>query len=416
MRVMWFTNIMLPEFAKAIGRTPVNIGGWMDALLSSLQKYAPDVELCIVCQNQEGILPIHKSGKVTYMTLGSDPAREAESIVAEFRPDVIHIHGTEGIAQLLPPDVIGDSKTIVSIQGVLSGCFQHYAGGLAPGEISHFRNWSKEILKKTGLFQLETMWREKRVPREKVVFSKVKNLAGRTEWDCAWAKALSPTAKYFTIGEILRQPFYSGMPDAAAPRIPHRIYCSAAMSYPLKGGHWLLRAVGLLKERFPDVQLRVANAQKVLRPDSFIGLLKWGDYERYLNHIIEELGLARNVELLGDLSAEQVADELRSAEVFCLPSHCENSPNSLGEAQLLGVPCVATYVGGVSSMLKDGEDGLLVPSGDPAVLAYAIEKMFVDKAFAKSCAAHSFEKARKRHDQQTVVSQLLSCYDAIKRK
>ena len=416
MKVLWFTNIMLPEFARALGRTPVNSGGWMDSLLSSLQKYASDVELCIVCMNHNGVLPQHRIGTVTYMTLGTNPVHEAESILAGFCPDVIHIHGTEGIAQLLPQSIVGDSKTVVSIQGVLSGCFPHYVGCLSPGEIAPFRNRIKEVLRKTGLYQLAALWRTQRVPREKDVFSKVRNLAGRTEWDLAWAKALSPSARYFTIGEILRQPFYSGVQDRDRERDSHRIYCSAAMSYPLKGGHWLLHATGLLKERFPDVKLCVANARKVLCPDSFIGRIKWGDYERYLNHVIGELGLTHNVELLDDLTAGEVADQLRRAEVFCLPSHCENSPNSLGEAQLLGVPCVATYVGGVPSMLKDGEDGLLVPSGDPAVLANAIEKMFTDKAFASSCAARSFEKARKRHDPQTVVSQLLSCYNAISGK
>ena len=185
------------------------------------------------------------------------------------------------------------------------------------------------------------------------------------------------------------------------------------MAYPLKGGHWLLRAIAALKRDYPDVQLRVANAERVRPKKTFKSWLRRNEYQRYLWRIIEENGLQDNVVLMPSLTAEQVAEELRSAEVFCLPSMCENSPNSIGEAMLIGVPIIATNVGGVSSIVDNGKEGVLVPSGDPAVLAAGISQFFSEPDRARILADNAFATAKKRYDSECVVKQLLETYEAI---
>ena len=61
--------------------------------------------------------------------------------------------------------------------------------------------------------------------------------------------------------------------------------------------------------------------------------------------------------------------ELRRAHVFAISSYIENSPNSLCEAMQAGMPCVATYAGGIPSLVEDGRTGLLFPPGDAPLLA-----------------------------------------------
>lgn len=64
------------------------------------------------------------------------------------------------------------------------------------------------------------------------------------------------------------------------------------------------------------------------------------------------------------------------SQVFVLPSSIENSPNSLGEAMLLGVPCIASDVGGVRCLMTHSVEGLIYPADDPRLLAYDICEMF----------------------------------------
>ena len=71
------------------------------------------------------------------------------------------------------------------------------------------------------------------------------------------------------------------------------------------------------------------------------------------------------------------------SHVFVCPSFIENSPNSVGEAQLLGIPCIASFVGGVSDMVVDGETGLLYRFEEVEMLAAAVCRIFTDDKFAK---------------------------------
>jgi glycosyltransferase involved in cell wall biosynthesis len=244
-----------------------------------------------------------------------------------------------------------------------------------------------------------------------------KYFIGRTEWDKAWTEFYNHKATYFHVNETLRAPFY------AAQRIRSKIcrytiYCGAASSYPLKGAHWLFRAIASLKEEFPNIQLRIAAAKGRLSTNrSMWERLKDDAYAMYLRRLIRELGIEKNIMLLPALSAEAVAEELKTCELFVLPSLCENSPNSLGEAMLVGTPSIATYVGGTPSILKDGIEGKLVPSGDAAALASAIRHWFRCPDDADACVAPAREVAIERHNAEKNVRETLTVYrEIIKRE
>jgi glycosyltransferase involved in cell wall biosynthesis len=86
---------------------------------------------------------------------------------------------------------------------------------------------------------------------------------------------------------------------------------------------------------------------------------------------LESLGGAR---FLGPQPREAVLELLRAADASLLSSTWENFPHSIVESLAAGTPVVATDVGGVAEVVRDGENGLLVPAGDAAALAAAIER------------------------------------------
>ena len=91
---------------------------------------------------------------------------------------------------------------------------------------------------------------------------------------------------------------------------------------------------------------------------------------------IDRLGLRDRVRLLG--ARDDVPELLAAFDIFALSSRWEGEPIALLEAMAVGVPCVATAVGGTSEVLAGGEAGVLVPAGDSAALAAAIELLRLD--------------------------------------
>ena len=98
------------------------------------------------------------------------------------------------------------------------------------------------------------------------------------------------------------------------------------------------------------------------------------------------------------------------ANVFTLPSTVDNSPNSLGEAMLLGTPCVAADVGGVSTMLNHGREGFLYPSADPEMLAYDICRVCEMADRAETLGAEASRHAAKTHDPAKNLADLMDIY------
>lgn len=411
MKILWFVNIPLTGYLRSRGVSPRNIGGWMDSLLEALREYSPSVGVSIAFEDERNT-DVTIDGVRYFAMQRNDVNKQAQRIVEIVNPDIIHIHGSDGLGLRLPEAIFKSYKTVLSIQGIINGCAQHYMGGLTSSILKRHRNVVRAILGYRSTLAEAEFWRTARSIEEKRLFNRVKACLGRTEWDRSWTTYLSPSTRYYHVGEILRDSFYRGRRDESQI-VPHSIYCSASLSYPLKGGHWLLRAVASLKRKYPDIILSIANAARVTERMSFRHSVGKNEYYRYLTALIDELDLRKNIRMLPSIDAETVREELCKAEVFCLPSMIENSPNSLAEAMFTGVPCVATDVGGVSSMIRDGKEGILVPSGDPAVLVASIDKLFTHRDLALQYADAAYAASCRRHDPRAVVDDLVKAYKNI---
>lgn len=364
----------------------------------------------------QGQLP--GSERVHYYGFSENTAREEtydealekrmREIITDFMPDVLHCFGTEYGHTLAALRVFGNpEKSLVGLQGICYKIAEHYLDGI-PDEIAK-KNTLRDLLKSDNLVrQKEKMGI--RGEREKECFCLTGNVTGRTSFDKESVKAVNPSATYHFMNETLRLPFYEGQWKFSECE-EHSIFMSQG-NYPVKGLHFVLAALPLLLERFPDTHLYVAGDNII--KDSFAEKMKISSYGKYLMDLIHEGKLESHVTFLGQLTAVKMKDRMLKSHVFLSASTIENSPNSVGEAMLLGVPVVASEVGGVPDILRDGSEGLLYTADNAGALNAAIGRVFTaDATRLEAVCENARRTAKKRHDQDTNYVRLLEIYESL---
>jgi glycosyltransferase involved in cell wall biosynthesis len=130
-----------------------------------------------------------------------------------------------------------------------------------------------------------------------------------------------------------------------------------------------------------------------------------GDERAPLERRARELGLAERVRFLGPLPRERIFELFRAADAAILSSSWENFPHTVVEALAVGTPVLATRVGGVAEVVHDGENGLLVATGDAKALAESIRRYFADDALRGRLQANAAASVRG-HDRETIFGRL----------
>ena len=164
----------------------------------------------------------------------------------------------------------------------------------------------------------------------------------------------------------------------------------------------------MIKEKYEDAHIVVAGDDIVGKP-----FYKIPRYGKYLKSQLEKLHLADSVTFMGQLNENEMCEEYLEANVFVLASYTENSPNSLGEAMLLGVPSVVSRVGGVPSMAEDGKEVLAFDAGDAKGLAENICRLFASTDLQDELRTAARKRAMLTHDAEANYKMLLWIYDKI---
>jgi len=179
---------------------------------------------------------------------------------------------------------------------------------------------------------------------EKEMLCLTHHIIGRTEFDKACTRQVNHTAKYHHCNESLRTSFYENAWQLDACE-KHSIFISQATS-PIKGLHFMLEAMPEILKTFPDARLYVAGADITKSGGSFTERLKISSYGHCIRQLINVSGLDGKITFTGPLDEESMCRRYLKSHVFVSASSIENSSNSLGEAMLLGIPTVASNVGG----------------------------------------------------------------------
>lgn len=376
-----------------------------------------DMELAIACKCEPGISFREKVNGVTYYSVPYTPSTPANrlvdmcrEIIDDFSPQIVQIEGTEFPHAPAMAKAARDKGIpfAVSLQGILNGQLQYQCGQLPIDEMMFSRS-IKNIVSAWTLHLRKTRWYKKRLPGEAKIISEAENIIGRTTWDRAHAYRLNPKAPYYSCNRTLRAPFYENNWSLDGVK-RHSIYVGNGY-YALKGVHYVVRAVAQLMEEYPDVKVYVAGHKPFYDGDKRPFYKK--GYGLYLEKLIRDLGVGEHIVFTGSLNADEVAGRLSKTHAYVLCSAIENSPNTLGEAMLVGTPCVAAYVGGVSDMATDGVEALFYRNDDPALLAWSLKRLFDSDALALELSANAKKRAAVTHDPVRNAEKLIGIYEDI---
>lgn len=172
---------------------------------------------------------------------------------------------------------------------------------------------------------------------------------------------------------------------------------------PLKGTEEVVRAAALLRESAPRAHTLIAGPSR--------NVPGYGDYGAYLKRLVEELGAAGRVSLVGALDyAEAVPRYLAAADLFLSPSHIEGLNRVVAEAGALGTPSVVSEGTGVAPLVRETGAGIVVPVQDAASLAEAVTGLAQD-AGARAAAAQRAQALAERFSARAVAEGLLKLYE-----
>ncbi len=410
MKILWFTNT--PSLAEEkLSNKPVG-GGWIKSLEKRI-KNKDDIHLGIVFYYNDNIPPfvyndtsyfpivIEEKGIIFNFIKrlkGEDSSEKDISrfikIVDDFKPDIIHVFGTEGPFGLIT-NHIKDIPIVISIQGNITVYKYKYYSGITRDDVKRFTSLKNRVLLKNA----NTGYRYflKKAVREQQILAKTKNVIGRTDWDRRITEILSPGRNYFHNDEILRDSFYQNEWQGKFSAKFELFTINDINLY--KGIEVILYTAHLLDQYGLSYRWQIAGINNA---DEVIALA------------LKSLKITqpKNIVFLGKINEKELVNKLLTSHLYIMPSHIENSPNSLCEAMILGLPCIATDAGGTSSLLTNKVDGLLIQDGDPWSLAGSILEMYFDYDKALLYGKNARKKAKGRHDPEKIVNDLIEIYKA----
>lgn len=407
--ILWVCNTPLPEIQRIAGINNYN-EGWLIGISNQLRKreeialhyafpqnrHKKTIERIIDGIHFWGFYNCHKNLYI----VKDEGIQTFKEIINQVKPDVIHIFGTEFSHSLECVESVSDKGNIVvSIQGLTSEIAKVYLRGIP------FRNIlaGRFVNGRYHCLLTDKMDFYRRGLNEKKLISTVENVIGRTEWDHACVKNINPICTYYHCNETLRNTFYSG--EWEMENIEKYAIFVMQANYPIKGLHVLISALPLIKRKYPKVLVYIAGSKDFMINKSPYGL--------YIKFLIKKYRVEKNIVFLGYLTDEKIKERMLKTHVMLMPSLIENSPNSIGEAMLLGTPVVAANVGGVRSIMQEGREGYLYPCFDKNKMVKKICRIFDQDKLAVRFSQNERRRARELYDRLNNAGQLLSIYNEI---
>jgi glycosyltransferase involved in cell wall biosynthesis len=412
MKILWFANT--PCSANEILYSNYNRGGWLSSLESELINNE-EIELNIAFYYNSEIdsfvykkthyYPIFRKNSKTKLnrllkrlsfSLKDDnfEIKQLLEIVNIVKPDLIHIHGTEENFGLIQSHI--EIPVIISIQGIVSSIVEKFFSGITYFSILKHTSLKNTLLVLSPLYDFKNL--SAKSLREKKILKECNYIIGRTQFDKTITRLLAPKSYYYHCDEILRSQFYKNIWGNKNNSIKRIFSVLGEDNY--KGYETILKTIDILSNYINnEFEWIVAGLNK---SSTTVRICKKTQTKSHDNLILK-----------GNLNETEVVNCLLNSDIFCQVSHIENSSNSTCEAMILGLPIVASMVGGTNTLITHEVNGLLVQDGEPYILAGTLFRLLNNVELAKELGENARKSALDRHNKKKIHEQMLFIYKDI---
>lgn len=408
MKVLWLSNsAFVSEKTKATG-------SWLQPMAEQL---ASSIDMVNVTDGmvekpvstnfnniKQWIIPAKSSN------YGQEASVETCSVVKDIieqeKPDLVHIWGTEKFWASIYRKGYICVPTILDIQGLLAPYTEYYYGGLSIKEIFKSIHLKEFLMPTRTLFHKKEVFR-KRGMSETANIKSFKHISYQSQWVKNYLSFVNPSAKFYPTKIMLRKAFFESQKWAF-----HNVgdspvvfsTCSAAVTY--KGIHIIIKAIALLKSKYPKIKLKLAGSINV-------GNKLLDGYSVFLNKLIKKYGLQENVIYLGSLDENQIIAHLQEANACVIPSFIETYCLAFAESMIVGTPTIASFAGAMPELAENGKEALFYNSVDYYTCAALIDKVLQDKDLAKQLSINGRKRRLEENNYNLVVKTQLDIYKNV---
>lgn len=375
MKVLWITFNYFPELCESQNLKEGVTGSWVYRYAKKLLEVNPEICMAVASPYEGKELKSIEIKNTLYYLIPAKKFKKYNSnlepiwrlIYNDFKPQVIHIHGSEYPIGLSYVRACGPKGVVLSMQGLVSVIERYYYGGLSQWSLLLNMTF-RDIIRRDSVFHQKRDIK-RRGKYEVELIQRINNVIGRTEWDEAHAWVMNPSVNYHFCDEPLRESFYKNKwcyEDCDR----YSIFISQGQ-YPLKGLHMLIEALPTIINNYPQTKVFVSGSDIVNNRG-----LRITGYGNYIKRKLKKYSLEDVLFFTGPLSELEIVKRLLKSNVAICPSSIENGSISNSEAQIMGVPTIVAQVGGLTSRVKHKTNGLTYRFEEPEILAWQVCNLF----------------------------------------
>jgi len=148
-------------------------------------------------------------------------------------------------------------------------------------------------------------------------------------------------------------------------------------------------------------------------PSAFYVIAGDGPLRNHLRKLVNKMGLSDKIFIISQINKMNILKYYQNAAVLALPSYYESLPNTILEAMACGLPIVATPIGDIPRIVKNGRTGFLVPPRNPEALGEAILKLLKEESLRKKMGEASREEVKRSYSCHSLADRVMDCYKLI---